>query len=304
MNVGQELYSGDVSVDHIKNHNAVEQDWFHQLRQPIATLLRQRLQTFTNTVQYVTPMNYWKRHDEDMGSSDGPVVSTYLLNLGNEGGCREDEKFVFVSPPKTHFHYACPFGALYPKRYHECLLQHTLLTMDDVVNHIERYHAEPLYCPRCSQVFDTLIHRDRHIIKRSCELQDLQVPRRINAQQEAALKRVMKMDINDEERWNCIFTTIFPSVKPPSSPYLDQGSRLAIAVVKDYFMVDGRRCLFEFLRTQGLDKTVTGDPCAEAALCQLAFDDLLGDVVERYEEMEDKRATYWRDEGWIRTDIA
>ncbi|KAK6716501.1 hypothetical protein SNK04_007448 [Fusarium graminearum] len=159
--------------------------------------------------------------------------------------------------------------------------------MDDVMGHLKRYHVDPLYCPMCSEIFETLIHRDRHIIKRSCEVQELQVPKEIKAHEEDSLERIMKMNISDEERWNRIFNTIFPNANPPMSPYLDCGRRLAISVARDYFMMDGRRCVSELLQAQGLDTDVEGGQHAQAALCQLALEDLLSDIMERYKDTDD-----------------
>ncbi|QPC60568.1 hypothetical protein HYE67_002799 [Fusarium culmorum] len=155
-------------------------------------------------------------------------------------------------------------------------------------NHLKRYHVKPLYCPTCSEVFETLIQRDHHIIKRSCELQDLRVPKKLNAHQQEMLTRIMKMNISHEERWNSIFTTIFPNKEPPSSPYLDSGRRLAISVAQDYFIMNGRHYVSEFLQAQGLDTTIEEDQHAQAALCQLALEDFLGCILERYRDIEDR----------------
>ncbi|CAG2000152.1 unnamed protein product [Fusarium graminearum] len=278
---------GNANGNYSGDYTTIQHHWLQQVRQSLNALLRERFKSFINTVQYVAPQNNTKSHDEEFYTSDGPVVSTRLMNLyGNTGHEYKDDGFVLISPPKRNLHYACPFEAVYPKRYRQCSIQHSLLTMDDVMGHLKRYHIDPLYCPMCSEIFETLIHRDRHIIKRSCELQELQVPKEINAHEENALMRLMKMNISDEERWNRIFATIFPNEKPPHSPYLDCGRRLAISVARDYFMVDGRRCVSELLQAQGLRTNVEGDQHAQVALCQLALEDLLSDIMERYRDAD------------------
>ncbi|QPC71877.1 hypothetical protein HYE68_002629 [Fusarium pseudograminearum] len=275
---------GDANGNDSGDYTTLEHHWLQQVRQPLNALLRERFQSFINTVQYVAPQNNTKFHDEDFYSSDGPVVSMRLMNLyGNTGHEYKDDGFVLVSPPKRNLHYACPFEAVYPEKYRRCSSQHSLLTMDDVMGHLKGHHVDPLYCPMCSEIFETLIHRDRHIIKASCELQKLQVPKKIK---ENALMRIMKMNISDEERWNGIFATIFPNEKPPHSPYLDCGRRLAISVARDYFMVDGRRCVSELLQAQGLDTNVEGDQHAQAALCRQALEDLLNNITERYRDAD------------------
>ncbi|CAF3655016.1 unnamed protein product [Fusarium graminearum] len=261
--------------------------WFQQFRQLLTSLLFGRFQSFTNTVQYVAPATFRRCHGNKPDPQDGPVVSTHLINLYSDSSDRDDG-FIFISPPKRNYHYACPFEALYPKQYQQCLLQHCLRSTDDVKNHLKRYHIKPLYCPTCSEVFETLIQRDHHIIKRSCELQDLRVPKKLNAHQQEMLTRIMKMNISHEERWNSIFTTIFPNREPPSSPYLDYGRRLAISVAQDYFIMDGRHYVSEFLQAQGLDTTIEEDQHAHAALCQLALEDFLGCILERYRDIEER----------------
>ncbi|CAF3518380.1 unnamed protein product [Fusarium graminearum] len=282
------LCHGDAYGNYSGDHTTLEHHWLQQVRQPLNALLRERLQAFINTVQYVPPLNKNTFHDEGFYSSDGPVVSTRLMNLyGSTSLEYKDDGFVIIQPPKRNLHYACPFEAVYPRRYRQCSLQHSLFTMDDVMGHLKRYHVDPLYCPMCSEIFETLIHRDRHIIKRSCEVQELQVPKEIKAHEEDSLERIMKMNISDEERWNRIFNTIFPNANPPMSPYLDCGRRLAISVARDYFMMDGRRCVSELLQAQGLDTDVEGGQHAQAALCQLALEDLLSDIMERYKDTDD-----------------
>ncbi|XEV01772.1 hypothetical protein FSHL1_007059 [Fusarium sambucinum] len=288
----KQRYYEDAVGDYNEDHINLRCIWFQQLRQSLATLLLQRFQNFIDTVQYFAPANLSKRHGNNSEYPDGPTLSTFLINLGIDSGCEyNDDVFTLISPPKNCFHFACPFEALNPGQYRQCLLKHSLLTMGDVISHIMRHHVEPLYCPICSKTFDTLIHRDHHVIKRSCKLQDLQVPGKINVQQEAALKRALEMDTSDEDRWNFIFTAIFPDLKLPLSPYLDHGRGLAISVAKDFLMTDGRRCVSGFLLTQDPGKNVTGDQHAEATLYQLALDDFFDHILERYKNSDDERFT-------------
>ncbi|RSL83439.1 hypothetical protein CDV31_016830 [Fusarium ambrosium] len=203
--------------------------------------------------------SHWKEGDDSDDSIDG---------------------FVVVSPPVGYFHLACPFYVYNPARYQQCLLQYDLRSIEDVIRHLRRHHMKPPYCPRCSQTFDTLSSRDSHILERTCELRDLQPIEGINFYQESKLKRRDKIDLGEAKRWRRIYATAFPNSDLPRSPYLDRGCGKAVSMARDFWRVNGRLCVSQFLERSGfIGGEDERDRLAEEALCNLALEDMVRVIV-------------------------
>ncbi|KAL6351838.1 hypothetical protein LRP88_14889 [Fusarium phalaenopsidis] len=190
----------------------------------------------------------------------------------NEGDDSIDG-FVVVSPAIGYFHLACPFYVYNPARYQQCLLKHNLRSIEDVIRHLGRHHMKPPYCPLCSQTFDTLSSRDSHILERTCELRDPQPIQGINFYQKLKLKRRDKIYLGEAKRYQRIYATAFPNSDPPHSPYLDRGSGKAVSMARDYWGVNGRLCVSQFLERSEFLGENERDRAAEDALCKLTLED-------------------------------
>ncbi|KAJ3453558.1 hypothetical protein MRS44_017805 [Fusarium solani] len=141
-----------------------------------------------------------------------------------------------------------------PARYQQCLLQHDLRSIEDVMRHLRRHHMKPLYCPR------------------------------LNFYQKTKLKRRDRIYLGETKRWQRIYATAFPKSDPAYSPYLDRGCGKAVSMARDYWRANGRLCVCQFLeRGMTLGEEEEGrDRVAEDALCKLALEDMLCVIAQRY----------------------
>ncbi|RTE72831.1 hypothetical protein BHE90_012747 [Fusarium euwallaceae] len=201
----------------------------------------------------------------------------------NEGDDNDDsiDGFAVVSPAIGYFHLACPFYVYNPAGYQQCLLNHDLRSIEDVICHLGRHHMKPPYCPLCSQTFDTLSSRDSHILERRCELRDPQHIQGINFYQKSQLKRRDKVYLGEAKRYQRIYATAFPNSDPPYSPYLDRGCGKATSMARDYWGVNGRLCVSQFLERSEILGKNERDRAAEDALCKLTLEDMLRVIIQR-----------------------
>ncbi|KAM5373329.1 hypothetical protein ACJZ2D_007158 [Fusarium nematophilum] len=205
-------------------------------------------------------------------------------HLEEEADSSDSELVVVSQPhhPKRRLHLACPCYALDPRVHQSCLLQFNQQSIEGLICHIKSHHPRPFYCPVCREIFDTIIRRDDHILKNTCELRDDTEPiDGIDQYQIARLKRRDKRCRGEARRWHCIWRSLFPYAGLPRSPYLDQGCGLAVSMARDFWEVHGRRCVAEFLESRDMLRG-KDDGRAQDALCELALEDLLGEIIGEY----------------------
>lgn len=184
---------------------------------------------------------------------------------------------------RREFHHACPFYASDPVKYKKCLLLCNRHSIEGLIDHLTRHHVKPFYCARCSEIFETPISRDRHILDEKCELLD---PKPMDGIDQYQRNRLWKKDrwyLDEKKRWRRMWTTVFPS-QPPRSPYLDQGLGLEVSIARDFWETYGWQCVSEFLVSRGcLDECNVDNDRARNELCDLALEDLLKDIIEGYQ---------------------
>ncbi|KAF4977297.1 hypothetical protein FZEAL_6185 [Fusarium zealandicum] len=259
-----------------EDYNLPENHNFHQKRSELLLFLRRRFTEWAASVQYDIPP------EKGLRRTNGLPEALYL----EEEEDRSETDFVMVSLPrrtKRHFHLACPYHLSDPEKYHGCLLQYDHRSIDGLIDHIKRHHAKPFYCPICSEVFDTVIHRDNHILKQTCEIRDLQQIDGVNHYQRAMLVKGDKWQLDETKRWQRIWATVFPS-QPSPSPYLDQGYGLTASMARDFWDAYGWQCLSEFLGGQGLlEEYQVLDERSQDALSKVALGDLLKELTNEHE---------------------
>ncbi|KAL3468834.1 hypothetical protein BJX99DRAFT_265767 [Aspergillus californicus] len=161
---------------------------------------------------------------------------------GNDDG-REDDDDNCRSPQSSKKpraktsstrRFACPFFKRHAHIFISCgMADHE--SPSRVKLHISRKHKLPIYCARCSDVFKYERERDLHLRENTCLLQP-EVPR-ICATSEQ-LQRLSKRSTgkSDEERWNEIYTILFPGDPLPDSPYLDSTVSADVNLVREAFL--------------------------------------------------------------------
>lgn len=251
----------------------------HQLqkvRLPLLRLARQRFQVFTDNACYVAPPD----HQPPPRKRPRPcnwLGETTCTPIKPVGDTKEefDEKLL---------HFSCPFYKRDPKTYRLCLLQHDLRTFDSVIKHLRRHHKKPPYCPLCSQTFDTVAKCDRHIMERTCKRGDLVMPKGLNSSQITMLTRNDRRIFSNTKRWNRLNNVVFPGAGCASSPYLDQGCGREVSMARDYWKQYGWRCVSDALANQDKHGETHGDDGgARLSLFKLALEDLLSEIMQKYE---------------------
>ncbi|UPK99195.1 hypothetical protein LCI18_010130 [Fusarium solani-melongenae] len=251
---------------------------FQHVVQPLLDHSLKRVREYTDIAQYDAPPD--KQEPPRKRSRPSNWQSEPATPNNQE---HSDEGFVVVSPPRGKFHFSCPFYASNPQKHPQCLKKHDLVTFDNVITHVQRHHMRPLYCPICSQVFDSASQCDSHVVKRECELGELVLPEGINYYQKAKLARDDKPNLSNKRRWERINATVFPNEKPLSSPYLSRGLGLEVSMARDYWAKNGRTVVSDFLKKQGMvGEAGQDDEKAQAALCKLTLENLVNKMVEEH----------------------
>ncbi|KAF4969548.1 hypothetical protein FSARC_3231 [Fusarium sarcochroum] len=198
-----------------------------------------------------------------------------------------DEKLVMVSHPvrsRNFFRLACPFHIYAPGRFQQCLIQDNLQSIEDVIKHLLRHHSRLPYCYICNESFETVIHRDDHILDNACTKRDPDPIAGLIEDQKAMLTRKDCYYWGEKKRWYRVWSIVFPTCEPPRSPYLDRGLGLIISMARDFWDLNGHQCVSDFLRHQ--DSDGEKDENSHYTLFELALDDLLNCIVDEHESLK------------------
>ncbi|XEV04455.1 hypothetical protein FSHL1_009742 [Fusarium sambucinum] len=201
-----------------------------------------------------------------------------------------DQKFVLVSHPmrsRGFYHLACPYNIYAPARFQRCLQCH-LQSIEDVTKHLLREHSRHHHCYICNKEFETVIHRDNHIIDNICMKRDPDPIAGLNEDQKAMLISRDRYYRGEKKRWCRIWSIVFPASKPPQSPYLDRGCGLVVSMARDFWELNGRQCVADYLKDEGFDGERNEN--SHDILFEVALDDLLKEIVKEHEPL-----TKWRD---------
>lgn len=245
---------------------------YQQLRPELLRLSQTELEEWASRVYYDAPPRtrsrmanrqpepLWLEEDEDSSDTELVVLSR-------------------MHRTRRYFHLDCPFHALDPVKYEQCLVQDDWQSIEGLIDHISRNHMKPFYCARCSGVFPTAIDRDNHILDKQCELLEHRPIDGIDHYQKAKLWRRDRWYLDERKRWQRIWNTVFPT-KPPRSPYVDQGLGLEVAMARDFWGIHGWRCVSKLLMSPDWPNNSNGDDeRALNALCDLALQDLINDII-------------------------
>ncbi|KAI0527819.1 hypothetical protein F5B22DRAFT_640797 [Xylaria bambusicola] len=129
---------------------------------------------------------------------------------------------------------ACPFYKFNPKTYQPCA-RLKLSKISYVKQHLVRAHIVPPHCPRCFEVFSTLLERDAHLRRTEeehCEVRPGTVEGITEATKEKLSQR-SDQSVDEAEQWRDIWKIIFDE-PPPHCPYIDQDLPEEINLYNDY----------------------------------------------------------------------
>ncbi|KAI9149622.1 Cytochrome P450 monooxygenase astJ [Paramyrothecium foliicola] len=139
---------------------------FGRLKQELFNSVYDKVQTWVASVRYTEPPHNELPSRKRAKTNHSPPS---LVELQED---KEGSEFVVISHVDGYFHLACPFYVSNSTKYRQCLLQHDLRTIEELIEHLGTSHSEPLYCPICRSTFPKLAERDKHILERTCELRD------------------------------------------------------------------------------------------------------------------------------------
>ncbi|KAK2000544.1 hypothetical protein LX36DRAFT_709244 [Colletotrichum falcatum] len=111
----------------------------------------------------------------------------------------------------------------------------------------------PFYCPVCKSDFQTAANRDRHVVKRACNLKE-EFPHEgvSDDQRRLLLRRHRRMGL--KQHWHKICVLLQLDISVSASPYLIDTTAVANEVVgfRDFWRKYGQGCIADFLTTTNL----------------------------------------------------
>ncbi|KAF4439938.1 hypothetical protein F53441_12413 [Fusarium austroafricanum] len=238
---------------------------------------RERFDDWMTYVRYIAPQE--DRLPPRKRRKESPWRSSYVQT--DDGDEVSDEALAVVPHPdhtRLCFHFACPFHLYAPDQFQECL-SCGLRSIEGLIEHLFRCHSRPIHCLICYKTFDTLVHRDDHILNDACQECEPSPVYGLDEKQKSMLIRKDSWYLGEKRRWYRIWSTVFPGAKRPRSPYLDQGMELRISMVRDFWELYGSQCVSNILRHEDLPED-QGQSAARS-LYGLALVDLLDGIVQK-----------------------
>ncbi|WYZ40798.1 hypothetical protein EsH8_IV_001139 [Colletotrichum jinshuiense] len=146
-----------------------------------------------------------------------------------------------------HPEFSCPFFKKDPEKYMGCLTNHELADMEDIREHIWLKHRLPIHCPNCKDSFDSAADRDRHIVKRTCEFQDI-FPYEGISEDQNELISYTEGSLSDRKQWFQVWDIVFPDLLHPDSPHLRRGLGLKVANFRAFWKRSDQSLLDDCLK--------------------------------------------------------
>ncbi|KAH6884898.1 hypothetical protein B0T10DRAFT_492953 [Thelonectria olida] len=197
---------------------------------------------------------------------------------------QSDTAFAVNSHHGYSSHLACPYYRKNPDKYQLCLLDCNLRTINDIIRHLHQHHTKPPHCPMCSRRFGTFLARDKHILERTCKIRDFADIDGINEYQKAQLVSRDRPSLDNWERWERIWTIIFPRTEFTGEPYLDTDCEQAISMVRDFWKNEGRKFISRYVESHGLLRCHHEDKKqALASLAQMTRKEFLFSMYEKFQ---------------------
>ncbi|KAK3367537.1 hypothetical protein B0H63DRAFT_489370 [Podospora didyma] len=198
----------------------------------------------------------------------------------------DDPEVIFISAFDGYYHLGCPFYISDPVRHQRCLFTQGMRSIKDVISHLQDNHAGLLYCPICGSVFETATGRDQHIRAGTCELRDnIKMAGLVDDHQLAMMVEQDDVSQPEEDRWDCLYATVFGSESGDRSPYLTEGLGLSISLLRDFWSSQGDNCISEYLSSQHID---TDEDFTSKSLQLLVLRDVAQMVLQREDSSENE----------------
>lgn len=152
----------------------------------------------------------------------------------DEADPRGGKKPKFTNPgePRT---FACPYYKLNPVKHHKCASL-TLSRIRDVKQHLVRRHLQPLFCFICGVEVQKQADQAEHMGLQTCTRPSwFSHPEGITPDQRTQLSSRVKKTDSERDQWFSVWTTIFPDLSQPDSPFVCEPHAEAIGLVCRFF---------------------------------------------------------------------
>ncbi|KAM0203166.1 hypothetical protein ACHAQI_010572 [Fusarium lateritium] len=243
----------------------------------VEQLLSERFSRWIDGMKYIAPpedrLPPRKRFKTSQWQSDLPRAE-------EDDGSEDD--FVVISHPDCRtdfFHLACPFYIHSPDKHQKCLIQHDIGSIETLIKHLLQHHDKPLYCRTCRKAFETLIDRDNHVLENACRKNNSKPLDGLTESQKTKLINRDRYYLGESSRWRRIWSTVLPNVEQPQSPYLDRGEGLKVSMIRDFWDVDGKKLILDFV--EGLEIHADERSATYRTTCQKALDGLVNQVLKQ-----------------------
>lgn len=288
----QVLSSADTGdEDHLNDiqqggQEPVASDWLQTLRYEIKTYILAMYRYWKDKMEYIAPRKDGISYSEPFG----PSFVKRMMHTGADNEVDPShEKPASISHPihsTTSLHLACPFYIFDPENCEQCLLKGDIRSIEDLVDHLFRFHSRPTYCPGCYETFDGLISRDNHVLRVKCQAR---TPGPLFGLSEKQKMLLMEIDptqgTGQEAVWFQVWSIVFPETPEPRSSYLDRDTGLYISMMRDFWNSNGSEYVAQTLIDRGIPASDSGS--LTGILCELVQEDLLTSIIDeqRYSKM-------------------
>jgi hypothetical protein len=125
-----------------------------------------------------------------------------------------------TSTSDTGIRFACPFYKHSPHRFRN---RRTCPgpgwpTVHRMKEHLYRAHAQPIFCPRCSTMFDTDTELSHHLRSAQCHVSDPQSIEGIDRETLKALHKRSPAFRLEEDKWRDVYRLLFPGEEEEDVP--------------------------------------------------------------------------------------
>ncbi|KAF5562417.1 hypothetical protein FNAPI_3197 [Fusarium napiforme] len=235
--------------------------------------LRERLIHWSRGVEYIAPPEDRQPPRKRLKTSRSE--SDRLKAKGKDAG-----ENGFHSMYRTRFfHFACPFYIHNPEKNQQCLLQYDFVGIETLPKHLIQQHEEPLHCHICKKTFESLIDRDGHTLENACRGKDQEPLEGLTESQKVRLIKRDRHDLGEKQRWDLFWSAAFPGTEKPPSPYLVEGDGLCVSMIRDFWVVDGRQFVSDFLSS--LENHDDEKSEADDSIYRKAFEGLMDWVIKQ-----------------------
>ncbi|KUI62536.1 hypothetical protein VP1G_09672 [Cytospora mali] len=159
-----------------------------------------------------------------------------------------------IEGDKRRDQLACPFRKRNPHKHQDCL-KYSLHRIKDVKQHVYRRHRQPdYYCPRCSDVFETMDERDEHIRVAKCALSSVPRFEGISDEQRQRLCKSSSRGLNHQDQWFEMWDIIFPGEERPASALVGSYTEEMVPLLRNLWINKKNHILDRVLDNNGHGK--------------------------------------------------